>query len=103
MGPLLVPRVNGSIPKTNAKEGRILKTASCTVKVPAYERKPSLSNINIPCYHRRPSGQALDINFDYTFTVMYGRYTKDLGRYALEEVKKKKKKKKRYLALIPLL
>ncbi|XP_050688175.1 chloride channel protein 2-like isoform X1 [Eriocheir sinensis] len=65
-----------------------LSAANCIIKIPKKQRKPSLSKIDIPCYHRRPSGQALDVNFDYTFTVMYGRYTKDLGRYARQEASK---------------
>ncbi|XP_042226356.1 chloride channel protein 2-like isoform X1 [Homarus americanus] len=68
-----------------------LSAANCVIKIPKKHRKPSLSQIDIPCYHRRPSGQALDVNFDYTFTVMYGRYTKDLSKYAKQEAKKLKK------------
>ncbi|KAK8738710.1 hypothetical protein OTU49_017422 [Cherax quadricarinatus] len=68
-----------------------LNAANCVIKIPKKQRKPSFSQLDIPCYHRRPSGQALDINFDYTFTVMYGRYTKDLSRYARHEAKKLKK------------
>ncbi|XP_066974024.1 chloride channel protein 2-like isoform X4 [Macrobrachium rosenbergii] len=71
-----------------------LSAANCVIKIPQKSRKPSFSKIDIPCYHRRPSGHALDVNFDYTFTVMYGRYTKDLGRYAREEAKKLKKEEK---------
>lgn len=44
--------------------------ANCIIKIPKKQRKPSFSKIDIPCYHRRPSGQALDDNFDYTFTVV---------------------------------
>ncbi|CAL4074560.1 unnamed protein product, partial [Meganyctiphanes norvegica] len=71
--PLLAPHftgANGNIPQTKHREETILNTATCTIKVPMSQRKPSLSNINLPCYRRRPSGQALDINFDYTFTVV---------------------------------
>ncbi|XP_071542277.1 chloride channel protein 2-like isoform X11 [Panulirus ornatus] len=71
-----------------------LSAANCVIKIPKKQRKPSFSKIDIPCYHRRPSGQALDVNYDYTFTVMYGRYTKDLGRYARQEAKKLKKAEK---------
>lgn len=44
--------------------------ANCIIKIPKKQRRPSFSKIDIPCYHRRPSGQALDDNFDYTFTVV---------------------------------
>lgn len=47
-----------------------LSAANCIIKIPKKQRKPSFSKIDIPCYHRRPSGQALDVNFDYTFTVV---------------------------------
>ncbi|XP_069991902.1 chloride channel protein 2-like isoform X3 [Penaeus vannamei] len=79
------------VPGPVAERSSNLSAANCVIKIPKKQRKPSFSNIDIPCYHRRPSGQALDVNFDYTFTVMYGRYTKDLGRYAREEAKKLKK------------
>ncbi|XP_045112061.1 chloride channel protein 2-like isoform X1 [Portunus trituberculatus] len=71
-----------------------LSAANCIIKIPKKQRRPSFSKIDIPCYHRRPSGQALDDNFDYTFTVMYGRYTKDLGRYAKQEASRIKKEGK---------
>ncbi|XP_063885895.1 LOW QUALITY PROTEIN: chloride channel protein 2-like [Scylla paramamosain] len=71
-----------------------LSAANCIIKIPKKQRRPSFSKIDIPCYHRRPSGQALDDNFDYTFTVMYGRYTKDLGRYARQEASRIKKEGK---------
>ncbi|XP_068218996.1 chloride channel protein 2-like isoform X3 [Palaemon carinicauda] len=91
-------QVNGGLltvaPPPGVEKPNNLSAANCVIKIPQKSRKPSFSNIDIPCYHRRPSGQALDVNFDYTFTVMYGRYTKDLGRYAREEAKKLKKEEK---------
>ena len=48
----------------------VVNAANCKIVVPQKQRKPSFSNLNIPCYRRRPSGQALDANFDYTFSVV---------------------------------
>ncbi|XP_069162273.1 chloride channel protein 2 isoform X5 [Procambarus clarkii] len=84
-----VTQVSGVRPQADS-----LSAANCVIKLPRKHRKPSFSHINIPCYHRRPSGQALDVNFDYTFTLMYGRYTKDLSRYARQEAKKLKTEEK---------
>lgn len=58
------------VPGPVAERSSNLSAANCVIKIPKKQRKPSFSNIDIPCYHRRPSGQALDVNFDYTFTVV---------------------------------
>ncbi|XP_076032914.1 chloride channel protein 2 isoform X6 [Oratosquilla oratoria] len=94
---LLTPpaQPNGALQGVAGAERSIVSANNCVIKIPQKQRKPSFSNIDIPCYHRRPSGQALDVNFDYTFTVMYGRYTKDLGQFAKAEAKKLKKEEKK--------
>lgn len=69
--------VNGGVQETalvgdddNSDTVGSLSAANCVIRIPRKQRRPSFSNINIPCYRRRPSGQALDVNFDYTFTVV---------------------------------
>ena len=57
-------------PVVEVEAANNFSAANCIIKIPKKSRKPSFSQINIPCYRRRPSGQALDDNFDYTFTVV---------------------------------